>query len=245
MRIKNLFVSLFILMVILVTFTGCDPNGLNPVGGNGSIKDYDGNLYDSVVIGNQVWMVQNLRVTHYRNGDKIPMQADNNKWSNTTVGAWCNYANSASNSITYGRLYNYNAVADTRGIAPVGWRVASLDDWKRMKSYLIKNGYNYNGDTISNKIAKSLAAQSSWEKFTGEGLVGTDLASNNKSGFRALPGGGRDETGFFGGIKRSGLWWTSTGYLCVLSYDKDSLSIKSDGGSLGFSVRCIKDNLSK
>jgi uncharacterized protein (TIGR02145 family) len=249
MRIKNLFVVLSILIVNLVAFTACDPNGLNPVGGNGSIKDYDGNVYDSVVIGNQVWMVQNLRVTHYRNGDKIPMLSNDKDWESSSNGAWCNYINQGSNSKDYGRLYNQTAVLDSRGIAPQGWRVATYNDWLTLRTFLIKHGYNYNSDTVSNKIAISLAGKTKWEVFSGEGLVGNDLASNNKSGFNALPGGARDYTGSFGGGKRNGYWWTSSsvnasGFMASLSYDKDSLNINFEPMRCGFSVRCIRDTKS-
>jgi len=244
MQKQNIFFTFFVVLNVLFLLTACDPYGLKPRG-TGLISDIDGNKYDSVILGDQIWMVQNLRVTHYRNGDKITMQTKSEKWSSHDVGHWCNYNNKSSNSFTYGRLYNMAAVNDSRGLAPEGWRVASFEDWKKLKDYLIKSGYNFNaGDTISNKIGISLAAKSSWDEFKGEGLIGNDLASNNKSGFSALPGGGRDETGFFGGIKRAGIWWTSTGvYYFSLSFDSDSLKMKDESGTAGFSVRCVKDVL--
>ena len=246
MRIKNLLLLSFVCSCVSMLFTSCDLDGLKPLGGTGSIKDVDGNVYDSVVIGEQVWMTQNLRVTHYKNGDKIPMLTNDDDWASTKDGAWCNYKNNGSYSKDYGRLYNQIAVNDVRGLAPEGWRVATYDDWLKLKNFLIKNGYNFDNDTVSNKIAMSLAGKTNWDIFTGDGYIGNDLAANNKSGFNALPGGGRDYTGYFGGVKRNGYWWAhaannGSGIQASLAYDKDSLRIRFEPERCGFSVRCIRD----
>jgi uncharacterized protein (TIGR02145 family) len=240
MRINKILLLTFVCAFLPMIFTSCDPNGLKPLGGNGSIKDIDGNVYDSVVIGSQVWMAQNLRVTHYKNGDKIPMLANDYDWASTKDGAWCNYKNNGSYSKDYGRLYNQIALFDDRGLAPEGWRVATYNDWLILKKYLIKNGYNSNNDTVSNKIAMSMAGKTLWESFSGVGLIGDDLAANNKSGFNALPGGGRNYDGYFGGAKRNGYWWTTFGFTS-LTNSSDSLDFKTDPERCGFSVRCIRD----
>ena len=97
--------------------------------GSGTVIDVDGNVYDTVVIGTQVWLAQNLKVTHYRNGDPIDSLDDNTEWCNTTSGAYCNYNNDPNNAPAYGRLYNWYATSDSREIAPEGWHVATDAEW--------------------------------------------------------------------------------------------------------------------
>ena len=103
------------------------------------IKDIDGNVYKTVKIGNQWWMAENLRVTSYRNGDTIPNITDYKQWSKDTLGAYCNPNNYVKNAAKYGRLYNYFAVKDPRGLVPEGWHVASIHDWRNLRYHL---GFN-------------------------------------------------------------------------------------------------------
>ena len=88
-----------------------------------TVKDIDGNVYHTVTIGTQIWMVENLKTTKYRNGDGIPNVTDNTQWGNLTTWAYCNYNNDAANGTKYGKLYNWYAVNDSRNIAPTGWHV--------------------------------------------------------------------------------------------------------------------------
>jgi len=215
------------------------------------VTDIDGNIYHTVTIGTQVWMVENLRVTHYRNGDSIPNVTDSTAWSNLTTGACCWYNNDATTyANTYGALYNWFAVTDSRNIAPTGWHVPTDTEWKTLENYLLANGYNYDGTTTGNKIAKSLAFDAGWIYSSNEGAVGnTDYPTyRNKTGFTALPGGFRKNIGIFINIGFGGYWWSSTEYSqtnvltrymlynCELFTD-NSTNLKING----FSVCCVKD----
>jgi len=104
-----------------------------------TIIDIDGNVYRIVKIGNQWWMVENLKATHYRNGDAIPEVTDNTAWENLYVyptGAYCNYENKTDYVDTYGRLYNWYAVNDSHNIAPAGWHIPSDGEWLILADYL-------------------------------------------------------------------------------------------------------------
>ncbi|MBM2813407.1 MAG: hypothetical protein HW421_169 [Ignavibacteria bacterium] len=204
---------------------------------------------NEVTIGTQIWMTKNLDVTTYRNGDAIPQVTDSAQWANLTTGAWCYYNNDANNGTTYGKLYNWYAVNDPRGLAPTGWHVPSDAEWTTMENYLIANGYNYDGTTSGNKIGKALATANGWQSSTTTGAVGnTDYpAKRNATGFSALPGGWRLNNGTFGRSGLSGLWWSfsessslgawrrnvdySTVFLTRYSYNKRA----------GCSVRLVMD----
>ena len=127
----------------------------------GTVADADGNVYQTVRIGNQkfvaqVWTVENLRTTKYNDGTPIPHLTDSVAWINDTLGAYCYYLDTTSGNIIkkYGALYNWYAV-DTKKLAPKGWHVPSDEEWNTLQDYLIANGYNFDGTTTGNKIAKS------------------------------------------------------------------------------------------
>ena len=124
--------SFSIIAALLLIISGCKKNA----GKYNTVTDIDGNAYHTVAIGKQVWLVENLKVTRYRNGDQIPNVSDNKQWCNLTTGAYCNYNNDANNVTTYGRLYNWYAVHDIRNIAPKGWHVATDVEWKILTDYL-------------------------------------------------------------------------------------------------------------
>lgn len=201
----------------------------------GTVTDIDGNIYHTVTIGTQTWMVENLKTTRYCNGDAISEQ-----WA---------YNNDENNVAKYGRLYTWNAATDSRGIAPIGWHVPTDAEWSTLENYLIANGYNYDGTTTGNKIAKALAATTDWITDGVIGSPGNDLTTNNSSGFTALPGGYCEGMGRFDILSRlGGHWWSSTEYNIDyvwgrgLSYSNIGLS-RSNWFSkwFGYSVRCIKD----
>ena len=201
-------------------------------------------------------MAENLRVTHYQNGDSIANVLNNSEWASLTTGAFCNYDNKAINGRKYGKLYNWYSIADSRNIAPKGWHVPTDEEWDNLKNYLIENGYNYDETTSDNKIAISLAAKSEWTSNRSfEGNVTYDLSKNNKSGFNALPGGfHRSGGGGCDGIKTSGEWWSTTlnanepddtlksaGIWGIYNFE-NSLERGTSYLSWGHSIRCIKDS---
>jgi len=205
----------------------------------GTVTDIDGNVYKTVKIGNQWWMAENLKVTRYRNGDAIYYETDNTAWSNLTKGAYCASNNDIGNIATYGLLYNWYAVSDSRNIAPVGWHIPTHEEWKEMEMYLgmsqsetDKTGHR--GKDEGNK----LKAQIGWTN-NGNGT--------NESGFTALPGGSRfDYDGTFSGIGSIGFWWTatlsaSTAWFRALDNNHSTIFCSYYDRKYGFSVRCVKD----
>ena len=222
---------------------------LNFEGWANSVTDIDGNGYQTVTIGTQTWMAENLKVTHYRDGTVIPNVTSATSWAALTTGAYCDYANSTTNGTIYGHLYNWYTAIDSRNISPAGWHVPTDAEWKTLENYLIANGYNYDGTKSGNKIAKSLASTVYWMTDTSDGSVANDVSKNNKSGFSGLPAGYRyDINGNSYGLGGQAIWWSSTNlYNLSIGSDKNMSSAYIDANSLngykhyGFSIRCIKD----
>jgi len=210
--------------------------------------DGDGNNYPVVQIGTQTWMVENLTTTKYNDGTVVPNVTDGYVWRDLTTPGYCYYNNDApTNKTTYGALYNWYTV-NTGKLAPKGWHVPTDAEWKTLTDYLTDNGYGYGGSGYN--IAKSMAATSGWNAHTNAGTVGNDQASNNRSGFTALPGGFRNHDGTFSGIGGWCQWWRSTDadYYEINSAWTISFATVSYGvgrynyyKNFGFSVRCIKD----
>jgi len=216
----------------------------------GTVTDIDGNVYQAVNIGNQVWTVQNLRTKRYNDGTAIPYIKLTTAWVNLAAPGYCYFNNmvNADSIRKFGALYSWYAI-DTKKLAPAGWHVPTDAEWETLENYLIANGYNWDGTTTGNKIAKSLSAKTDW--FTQAGLatgtVGNKLTKNNTSGFLALPGGSRGTNGAFdfGG---SGNWWSATetvddsgAVARNLYYDSGKLWWNSNYKSCGFSVRLLKN----
>jgi uncharacterized protein (TIGR02145 family) len=210
------------------------------------LKDIDGNIYRTVTIGTQVWMAENLKVTHYRNGDAIPTIIDNIEWRNFREGAYCHYNNDENSVATYGRLYNWYAVNDSRNIAPEGWHVPTDAEWKQLEMYL--------GMTQ----AEADAGGDTYWRGTNEGgklkEIGTthwnspNTGATNESGFTALPPGWRTSMGDFLGVGTSVFMWTSTGTYGSSAYSRLLDNLHSQIIRYydpyewdGFSVRCVKD----
>ena len=191
--------------------------------------------YPSVFIVNQTWMEKNLDVGYYRNGDKIPQVKDPVKWGTLTTGAWCWYNNDSVFGAVYGKLYNWYAVNDPRGLAPIGWHVATDAEWDTLLTHLKHNPGGKLKDTGTIEAGTGL-----WYAPNKKAI--------NTSGFTALPGGRRwYDDGVFYELGYRGYWWTSTEYALynswcrLMDYDGAwiyrTFNVKSDG----FSVRCVKD----
>jgi uncharacterized protein (TIGR02145 family) len=232
-----------------------DDDVFNPDVPYGSMSDIEKNTYRTVIIGDQVWMAENLRTTKYNDGTEVYHGDETSKWSGQD-GAYCWYDNDARAYKTkYGALYNWSAV-NTGKLCPAGWHVPGIEEWKSLENYLIANGYNYDGTTTENKIAKSLAAATNWEPTAENGSPGNNPLSNNRSGFSALPAGLRDPThgwNSYKGIGGSCGWWSSNKYgdsfalhsslnnnYTFLHID-DPKQLITILWSYGFSVRCVKD----
>ena len=213
--------------------------------------DGDGNHYAVVTIGTQTWMAENLRTTRYRTGEIISTTTPATKdimSENMPKYQWA-YDGNETNVAKYGRLYTWYAATDNRNIAPTGWHVASDAEWTTLGNYLIANGYNYDGTTSGNKIAKSLAASSDWPSSikTNVGTISNDLTKNNTSGFTALPCGSRSSNGEFWNIFNLGVWWSypetsaTNAWATALSYDENDMNRGVGPKNRAYSVRCVRD----
>ncbi|MFH1894133.1 MAG: FISUMP domain-containing protein, partial [Candidatus Zixiibacteriota bacterium] len=202
---------------------------------SGTVTDIDGNVYQTVTIGTQVWMMENLKVIHYRNGDPIPHVTDGGTWVGLTTGAYCAYNNDENNVATYGRLYNWYAVGDSRNIAPAGWHVPSDAEWQTLVDYL-------GGNRVAGGKLKE-AGTTHW--------LSPNTGANNESGFSALPGGSRLDGGLsFLGMGVVAHFWSSTlgglggiVYHRTLGFGYSEIyhSFGSHHKLFGFSVRCVRD----
>jgi uncharacterized protein (TIGR02145 family) len=217
--------------------------------GCGIVTDIDGNSHLTVQIGTQCWMAENLKVTHYRNGDALPNVTSNLEWDNLRTGAYCNYDNDAGNVAIYGLLYNWYAVSDSCGIAPEGWHVPSDAEWKQLEMYLGMSqseadatGWRGTDEGVKMKATGTIEG--------GDGLwYFSNRAATNESGFSALPGGVRHIHGniYFDGMGMDANFWSSTENNIVTAWSRylyydDSEVIRFDyDKQYGFSVRCIRD----
>ena len=181
---------------------------------------------NTIKIGTQTWTTKNLDVTTYRNGEVIPQVQDANAWANLRTGAWCYYENNTANGSSYGKLYNWYAVNDPRGLAPKGYHIPSDAEW------------NILSDNLGDEAGTKMKSSSGW-KNNGNG--------NNTSGFAGLPGGCRYNNGDFGDVGANGTWWSSSETNTSNAWCRD---LYSNAGSVdrnnyykqdGFSVRCLRD----
>jgi uncharacterized protein (TIGR02145 family) len=197
------------------------------------VTDIDGNVYQTIQIGDQVWMAENLKVTKFRDGTDIPTGYNNTDWSNLSTGAYAVYNDDETNADTYGYLYNWYAVDDSRIIAPEGWHVSTNDEWTELTNYL---GFN----------AGSILAGNA-DLWTDGNLKNN--AEFGSSDFMALPGGYR--SGYidnYNSLGMNGKFWTSTedynannGFSWYLNYSQSSVIYSASGKSYGQSVRCVQD----
>ena len=214
------------------------------------LKDIDQNEYKTILINNEEWMAQNLNVAHFRNGDAIEEVKSNGEWvkaGKEKRPAWCYYNNDPSLA-SYGKLYNWYAVIDPRGLAPEGWRVPSDEEWTQSSFYFGGDNYTKISNYVSfsdeifiknnNKVAKNLKSTSGWKK-NQNGTV--------ELGFCALPSGSRSLNGKFLFIGSRTGWWSTTpfgnydSWVRYINYKKDQLGAFYYNQASGLSVRCIKD----
>lgn len=224
-------------------------NGVfNPNLTYGILTDVEGNTYQTITIGNQTWMAENLISTKFRNGENIPTITDNEKWRNLKTAAQSTYNNgNDSNSIhKFGRFYNYYAVVDSRNIAPAGWHVATDAEWTSLIDYLNSNL------GISKSVAQALAAKIDWTESNIQGAIGcidseTYSSINNSTGFCALPSGIRTNTGEFNSLIKYSAWWTTkennnyTSWFRSLNFYGLVPKQNFYNKEYGLSVRCVKD----
>lgn len=191
--------------------------------------DYDGNAYPTISIGTQTWIAENLRVTHYRNGDDIPNVTDNSEWTALTTGAYCWYNNDPSTYGNYGILYNWYAVHDSRELCPVGYHVATDAEYSTLTTYI--GGLSIAGGKMKTDVL--------W--------TSPNIGATNISRFSGLPDGYRSNLGDFYSLGDQGGWWTYTAFdisnawgyslFCYDQYVHRGYDLKG----IGYSVRCLRD----
>ena len=245
-----------ILLSALLIFACSSDDGSNDNNNNNSeLLNCDGNPVPTIVYGTQEWTVENACNITYRDGTPIPEVNDNAEWESLTTGAWSYY----NNDPTKPRLYNWYAVMgihDTdpntpnKEFAPEGWHVPSDNEWTTLEEYLIANGYNYDGTTTGNKIAKAMASTTGWNTTTGlVGAIANDQSLNNDSGFNAFPGGSRENDGTFYNEGNLAVFWSSTESITIYAWyrllnNANSSLYRFYGNEherFGFSVRFVRD----
>ena len=195
---------------------------------NSTITDADGNVYTSVTIGTQEWMVENLKTSKYSDGTSIPNVIGNTDWSSLSTGAWSHYDNDNQYDTIYGKLYNWYTV-ETGKLCPTGWHVPTDAEWTILTDYLTANGH-------SGAEGNALKSTSGWSSGNG----------TDDYGWLGLPGGSRLNLGYFYDIGDYGYWWSSPEYDASNAWyrylnEDDKFYSYSSLKRHGFSVRCLKD----
>jgi uncharacterized protein (TIGR02145 family) len=238
---NNLFCPVIVIGLILIFTYSCKKDEDSSI----KITDVEGNVYKTVTIGIQVWMAENLRTTKYNNGDSIgttvPVTLDI-FFEPTPKYQWA-YDGNMSNVATYGRLYTWYAVTDSRNVCPTGWHVPNDDEWHTLEMTLDADPYYSYGNGTVSIIAGGKLKETGTTHWTPP-----NKGATNETGFTALPGGLYYNNEGFTYIHIKGYWWSSTESTSSYGF---FLSMNSENGDLfrgnspkrsGLSVRCLRDN---
>ena len=226
-----------------------------------AVTDIDGNVYDAVRLGNQVWMAENLRTTRYADGTEIPLSQYGSTQSplRYVPGSGQSVEENEVNVARYGYLYNWPAAMNgaepssavpsgVQGICPTGWHLPSEAEWAELATYLTSQD-QHQCDSVSSNVAKSLASTTDWKTNSNHCAVGNDLTANNTTGFSAFPAGGyifgtEMEWSFTGNQHfGSSAYFRHTSSPCTFCLDTYEATVRSAcyAASGGFSVRCVRD----
>lgn len=226
--------------VINITITS-PGNGCGP---NSPVTDIDGNVYQTVSIGTQCWMKENLKTSKYRDGSSIPTDLSDSAWQATTTGAYSIYNDESANDTTYGKLYNWFTVTDSRNLCPLGWHVPSDEEWKTLEIFMGMSASD--ADLVGGGRG---SAQNIGGKFKSTSLLWTapNTGATNESGFSGLPGGNTNNDGTYTYIRDISYWWSSTEFSAELGWNRFLYFSAGDSyrsynfKQNGFSVRCLRD----
>jgi uncharacterized protein (TIGR02145 family) len=229
----NRFAVLLSLSVLLSPACSGNPVSEDSYPGNieeaDPVTDIDGNVYPTVQIGDDIWMAENLKVSHFRNGDPIPEAETEEEWTQAGqegTPAWCYYNNDSDSGLEYGRLYNWHAVIDPRGLEPEGWRVPGNNGWQDLID-------NLGGGTIAGQRMKSTTGWNAGQN------------GDNTSHFSALPGGGRTSEGSFTDLGTAGVWWSRSDQIAAIAWaynivgGSNAILRGSFSKTTGLSVRAV------
>lgn len=227
---NKIWINLLIIIgVVLTLSSSCKKNDDNS--DPHTATDIDGNVYHTVSIGTQVWMVENLKTTRYNDGASIPLVTDSADWSNRDSHGYCWYNNDAGNKNTFGALYNWFTVNSGK-LAPTGWHMPTDAEWTTLTTYL-------GGEDVAGGKLKETGT-THWRT--------PNAGAGNETGFTALPAGHRDINGSYAVMGDDGLWWTQTEYSTTgkawyrsMNYNFTGVLRVSNNKNNGHSVRCIKD----
>jgi len=219
--------EIFVLVLICIIMASCKKDNEKPAV---TITDIDGNNYNIVTIGTQIWMAENLKTSKYNDGASIPLVTGSSAWFNLTTPGYCWYDNDAATyKNTYGALYNWYTV-DYGMLCPTGWHVPTDAEWTTLENYL-------GGSSVA---GGKLKANTQWDS--------PNTGATNESGFTALPGGCRFGDGAFSNTGKIGFWWSATREDIenfpvnrIMEYNFSNVFSEPNYESYGFSVRCIKD----
>ena len=242
---NNLIVRVLFIGIIIVLCQNCKKED-KPSPGSGNLQtntvtDIDGNVYQTVTIAGKVWMKENLKTTHYRNGDPITFISSQNLWLANSEGAYCIYNNDTTYANTYGKLYNWIAVNDSRNIAPAGWHVATDAEWHSLALAFDSSSQLVNG-------SESVIAGSHLKEAGLTHWSSPNTGADNSSNFTGLGGGSRATSGIFEQMGVAGYWWAATEYDTNGAWYRGLYTVGTSIGRypghkrlLGLSVRCVKD----
>jgi uncharacterized protein (TIGR02145 family) len=218
---NTLFVSLFLLQSI--------------TGFSQTVSDVDGNTYNTVSIGNQVWLTENLKTTKFNNQDPIPLITDNTLWSTQTEAAYCSYQNDNLLANEYGNLYNWHVLNDIRNVCPSGYHVPSILDWEALIDFL-------GGAAVAGGKLKE-AGLAHW--------IDPNTGATNSSGFTLLPSGWRaHNNGFYENLTYMAYQWSSTSIdalnasIMLVGFDSESCLTSESHKLTGLPIRCLKEETS-
>ncbi len=229
---------------VILTININVPGGLNPELEYGSMSDYDGNSYSTIIIGEQTWMAEDLKVRHYSDGTPIAEVLGDENWAALSdEGAYCWYDDHVAYADTFGALYNWHAAVDTAGLCPSGWHLPSDEEWQQMEMALGMSaesaGINDWRGSNEGGFLKEVG-YTHWEIYND--------SATNLSGFTALPGGFRNHNGSFSGAGTYATYWTASSlevgtgvYYRALHHERGGVYRHSNRSSQAFSVRCVKD----
>ncbi len=220
-----------------------------PCPGTPTVTDADGNVYNTVQIGTQCWIAENLNVSHYRNGDAIPNVTDNTQWDNLTTSAWCYYNNNSGYENPYGKLYNWYTVVDSRGLCPTGWHIPTHYELTTLERAICTSG-TCNTDFPYDFTTTGWRGTDEGGKLKETGTIhwnSPNTGATNESGFSALPGGYRysngefDYMGYYAYFCSSSEYYSYNAWFRKLHYYFGDVSRDYYDKNCGFSVRCVKD----